>query len=104
MPMLMAGFMLGFLSSYITNLIPKEIINKTVVGIFLTIEGLGAILGGLLSGILCDFFTITKVGQSCFATICCNLVLIYACVESQPTTLLLPYLCALVWGFADNYL
>ena len=60
------GCILGFISASVTHFLPTDHYDKVSVGIFLIFMGVGAILGGYISGFFSDKFLIIKVGKSTF--------------------------------------
>lgn len=70
---LIVGLVGGFVSSSLSHLLPKPAINEsndTNIAIALIFFGLGNVLGGYASGILCDRLSLRKAGYiGCFLVI-----------------------------------
>jgi predicted MFS family arabinose efflux permease len=98
------GFILGFYSTYSTNLIPSNISDKINTGVFLSIAGLGAIFGGYFSGSLSDKYQVVVIGKSAVVFTTLTLILSFFCVYSEPENLVLPFVCAFFWGYLLYFL
>lgn len=56
------GFILGFVSTSSTNLMPKQS-NIVEIGVFLIILGIGCVIGGFSSGLISDKIEMKNSGK-----------------------------------------
>lgn len=101
---LIDGLILGFISSSVTHLLPYSNYSKLQAGIFLIFLGLGAIIGGLLSGLLSDKLAIIKVGKSSFFLISICIFLSLPAILSLIEDLAYSYFLGFMWGFGWHYM
>ena len=69
------GFMLGFITTFFSHMIPESIRSPENIGIVLMVNGVGSIIGGYLSGYLSDKTSASKLGVAGFMFIILTLLI-----------------------------
>ncbi len=98
------GFILGFIESTSMHFLPKDHYSKTSVGVYLIFLGIGAILGGYLSGLWSDKYPIMKVGKSSFLVISVCMLLSIPVSMGLVTSFIYSCFLGFSLGFAWHYM
>lgn len=98
------GFILGFISSSATHLLPEDHYSRIEAGIFLIVLGAGAILGGFVSGFLSDKISIMKVGKSSFFILLVCMLLSIPLFIELIENFFYSYFLGFAWGFGWHYM
>lgn len=102
--MVFDGVIAGFISTYLSKLLPEELRTDRNVGYMFMVEGTGCILGAVLSAFCSDKFKVINVGRAgmLLLAVTCLLTYINSWVDCE--TVYYAYLVAFWWGLVVNYI
>ena len=102
--MILDGFFTAFIATNFSDLLPVPLKSNFNVGLLHISNGVGAIIGGYISGILSSKIHVFQEGVILF--LFTTLVLLITCFNSLISfeTLLLPLIITFIWGIAFSFL
>lgn len=98
------GFMLGFITTFFSHMIPESIRTPKNIGIVLMVNGVGSIIGGYLSGYLSDKTSASKLGVGGFIFIIFTLLIALLSQFVYISTLTFPCFISFFWGVSLFFL
>lgn len=102
--MVFDGVIAGFISTYLSKLLPEEIRTDLNVGYMLMTEGIGCILGAVISAFSSDKFKVINVGRVGMVVLAFTCALTYINYSITVETVYFPFFVAFWWGFLINYI
>jgi predicted MFS family arabinose efflux permease len=104
MSLILDGLILGYITANNSKMLPVNIRTDLNVGFLLIILGIGAVVGGLISGYLSDRIRITIEGKICFLIVVFTILLSAIINQLNPETVVLPFVSSFFWGVTLHFL
>jgi predicted MFS family arabinose efflux permease len=102
--MILDGFLLGFTTTNFSNLLNKDQETSFNVGLLHISNGVGAILGGYLSGILSSKMSVLREGVILFGCAILTLLLTFFIQLVEFDTIAFPLFITFLWGITLFFL
>ena len=103
-PVILDGIISGFISVYFNRLIFIDIRSSLNVGYLLMTEGVGCIVGAMISAFMSDKFSVINVGRAGILAVIATSALTFVNYLMQTESMYFPLLVGIFWGFVINYI
>jgi len=98
------GVLSGFISTYLSKLLPESIRSDLNVGYMLMVEGVGCIIGAMISAFSSDRFHVANIGIVGVLMLLVASGITFINYYVDFTLVYFPYVTAFFWGFLINYI